>query len=298
MRWRGYRIAKSLEDALELLTRKPGGAQVVAGGTDLLVQLKDLAAVEQAVRLVDISRLDELKGIKVHEDGLLIGAGTTMTEIESSQLVCRQAPALAQGAAWIGSPQIRNVATIGGNVVNALPAADTAVPLVALGAWAKISSPEGERVVPVEDLFEDVGVSRVDPCREILTDFIIPACGDGRTFSALQRLAKRKVFTLPQLLAAVRLDLDRGGEKIEAARIVVAPVAPIPWRARQAEKSLTGRRVDPEILERVAELARLGAATRSSIRAGATYRKEMVQVLVRRALDQAIALSGREGAGR
>ena len=298
MRWRGYRIAESLEDAVGLLAQWPGRAQVVAGGTDLMVQLKDQAAGEQGLRLVDINRLDELRGIDSQEDGLVIGATTTMTEIEGSGLVHRKAPALAQGAAWIGSPQIRNIATIGGNVVNALPAADTAVPLVALGALAKISSPEGERVVPVEDLFEGVGVSKVDPHREILTHFIIPVSGDCRSFSALQRLAKRKAFTLPQLLAAVRLDLDRAGEKIESARIVVAPVAPVPWRAREAEKSLVGRRCQPEILGRAAELARQETNTRTSIRAGASYRKEMVKVLVRRALDQALESLLREGAGR
>jgi CO/xanthine dehydrogenase FAD-binding subunit len=298
MRWRGYRIANSLEDALVLLAQWPGRAQVVAGGTDLMVQLKDQAAGEQDLHLVDINHLDELKGIDFKEDGLVIGATTTMAEIERSGVVHHKAPALVQGAAWVGSPQIRNIATIGGNVVNALPAADTAVPLVALGARAKISSSEGERVVPVEDLFEGVGKSKVDPGREILTHFIIPVSGDGRSFSALQRLAKRKAFTLPQLLAAVRLDLDRAGEKIESARIVVAPVAPVPWRAREAEKSMVGRRCRPENLERAAELARQEANTRTSIRAGAAYRKEMIKVLVRRALDQALEPFIRGGAGR
>lgn len=288
MRWQDYHVVSSLPELLEMLGRMDGRGRVVAGGTDLIVRLKETDAPSKPLTLLDITRIEEIRGITQVGNDIHIGAATTISEIAASPLIRSKARALAQGADWLGSPQIRSVATIGGNVVNALPAADTSVPLVALGADARILTSNGERVLPAEDLFRGVGESLVDPSREVVAEFIVQADAHPTRASAMVRMAKRKAFTLPVLSVAVRLELDEQTERFRTARIVAAPVAPVPWRARRAEEALIAREISRQSLETAAELARNDASPGDSLRAGAAYRKDMVAVLVRRALHDAL----------
>ncbi|AFM23415.1 FAD binding domain-containing protein [Desulfomonile tiedjei] len=288
MRWQNYHVMSNLPELLESLGQLDGRGRVVAGGTDLIVRLKETDMPSQPLTLLDVTRIDAMRGIKQIGDDIHIGAATTISEISNSPLIGLKARALAQGAGWLGSPQIRTVATIGGNVVNALPAADTSVPLVALGARARIVSARGERIALVEDLFRRVGESAIDPTREVVTEFIVKAdlapCGA----SAMTRMAKRKAFTLPILSAAVWIDLDKAGERFQAVRIVAAPVAPVPWRAKRAEEVISGREISSRSIEEAAALAGEDAKPGSSLRGGSAYRKDMVVVLVRRALRDAL----------
>jgi carbon-monoxide dehydrogenase medium subunit len=278
----------NLPELLESLGQLDGRGRVVAGGTDLIVRLKETDTPSQPLILLDVTRISEMRGITQIGDEIHIGAATPISEITTSPLVGSKARALAQGAGWLGSPQIRTVATIGGNVVNALPAADTSVPLVALGAHARIVSPSGERTLPVEDLFRWVGESVIDPTREVVTQFIVKADEAPCRASAMTRMAKRKAFTLPVLSAAVRIELDMQGERFRAARIVAAPVAPVPWRAKRAEEAISGREISKSSIEEAATLASEDAKPGSSLRGGAAYRKDMVAVMVRRALREAL----------
>ncbi len=271
-----------------MLTGAGGHARVVAGGTDLFVKIRRMDAFEEHLTLVDITQIEEMGGIKMVGSDLVIGAVSTMTEIERSPLIRNNARALAQGAGWMGAPQIRNVATIGGNVVNARPAADTAVPLAALGAKANVASPEGQKELDVLELYAGVGKSTIDPTRQILTHFRIPACMPPKQASAMQRLSKRRAFTLPLLSAAVRVELTEDGERIKWARIIVAPVSDRPWRALRAEEFLQNATIMTANLKRAAILAREDATPRDSIRGSAAYRKDMVAVLVQRALSDAL----------
>jgi len=278
----------SLQGLLERLGQLDGKGRIVAGGTDLVVRLKEMDMPSKPLALLDVTRIEEMRGITQVGDDIRIGAATSISEISTSPLIESSARALAQGARWLGSPQIRTVATIGGNVVNALPAADTSVPLVVLGAHARVVSADGERVLLVEDLFRGVGESAIDPTREVVTEFIVKADSPPSCASAMVRMAKRKAFTLPVLSVAVRIELDEQAERFRTARIVAAPVAPVPWRARRAEEALDGREVTSSSLEEAAELARDDARPGSSLRAGAAYRRDMVAVLVRRALRDAL----------
>jgi len=288
MRWQHYQVMTSVQETIDCLAQASGLARVVAGGTDLIVQIMEMDAEEESLSLLDISRIKEMQGILESNSCIVIGAATTMAELCDSRVIRTNARALAQGAGWLGAPQIRNVATIGGNVVNAMPAADTSVPLVALGAEAHIVSPDGERDVAVEELFLGVGKSVVNPSREVITQFRVPVCRAPTRASAMQRLSKRKAFTLPQLSIAVRVELDDNKEYFKQVRIAAAPLAFTPLRMKRAEEVLAETPVTLENVKKAAVLAWEEARPRDSLRAGSEYRKDMVEVLTRRALSDAL----------
>ncbi len=292
MAWKSYEIMTTLKGTIDRLAEKRGRARVVAGGTDLLIQIRDRE--EESLTLLDISRVEEIKGIRESGGYLYIGAATTISEIALSTLIRTKARVLAQGAAWLGSFQIRNVATIGGNVVNAQPAADTSIPLIALRAEGKIVSSEGERNVPVEKLFRGAGLSTIDPSREILTRFKVPISESPKTASAMERLARRKAFTLPTLSVAVWIELDDKGDHFSQVRIVVAPVGPIPWRATRAEQTLKNAAITKANVSKAAAIAREDANPRESLRGGANYRKDMVEILTYRAFVDALSRLNKE----
>ena len=288
MKWRSYEFMTSADEALRRLMQESGQARIVAGGTDLLIQIRETESYEGSLTLLDVSEVDEMKEIRESKEFLYIGAAVTMTEISSSPLVKNKARALAQGAQWLGSPQIRNVATVGGNVVNAQPAGDVSVPLVALGTEAEVVSSEGRRYVPVEALFLGVGESAVDPRQELISHFRVPVREPPNGASAMTRLAKRKAFTLPTLSVAVSAGIDGERKCFRETRIVAAPVGPTPWRARRAEETLQGSGITKENIAKAAALAREDASPRDSLRGGAEYRKDMVGILTRRALMEAL----------
>lgn len=282
-----YFIANSTEEALAILTARPG-ARIIAGGTDLVIHLKE--EKRQVNTLVDVSRIPELKIIEEKDGEIILGGAVTHAEATTAKLIREKLPALAAAAAAVGSPQIRNVGTLGGNVVNAQPAADTAVALVALGAVATILGPAGERRVAVEELYEGVGRSKVDAGREILTRFTIPVWGEGEG-SAFKRLSPRRALSLPMLNTAVRVQV-RGG-RCTRARICIAPVAPRPYLCDEAAAILVGAEPCPEVIARAAAAAREAARPRDSLlRGSGAYRKEMTAVLVGRALEEAFSTLG------
>jgi CO/xanthine dehydrogenase FAD-binding subunit len=286
MKWEKYLLPASLDEALSMLTEYGGEARVIAGGTDLVPQLKSR---ERKVKcLVDVSRLPELKGIHRQDGVIRIGAGVTHQKLAASKLLQEQASALAQGAAAVGSPQIRYMGTVGGNVVNAQPAADTAIPLLALGAEAEIVSSKGTRREPLEGLYVRPGESRVDASSEILVALRFPAQG-RHGGSAFARLAKRRALSLPILNAAVVVHVDGDDGTLEEVSMALGPVALAPFRARQAEAALRGRPVDEAVVESALEIASQEAEPRSNpLRGSAEYRREMVKVLLKRALERAL----------
>lgn len=292
MRWEDYQPMSSAEQTLAELVKARGRARIIAGGTDLLVELKQDHDQNPPLRLLDIRGVKALCRIERQPEHLLIGAAVTIADLAASPLIAASARALAQGAAWLGSPQIRNLATVGGNLVNAMPAADTAVPLAALGAQAHIASDGAEKTLPVEELSLGVGQSRIDPSKELLTHLTVPLCQGPSCASAMQRMAPRKAFTLPQLSVAVKIKLNPSLDAFEAVRIVMAPVAPTLRRAQGAEAFLAGQPVTSQAIDQAGALAREEANPRDSIRGGAAYRRDMVRVLVKRALVDALAQLG------
>jgi len=292
MHWKTYKVVGSIEEVFECFDHFQGKAQVIAGGTDLVVQLREKESKDR-IALLDISSIPEMRGIGLTDDGkwVMLGAATTMAELAQSEIIAKYGRALGMGASCMGAPQIRNVATIGGNVVNAQPAADGTIPLLALGTEAKVVSAEAEKWIALEELFLDVGRSLVNPTEQIVTHFRFKPSAETEN-SSLQRLAKRKAFTLPTLLVAASVQVDKRKQFFENVRIALGPVARTPWLAHEASDGLRGAPVNDEAIQRTGAKAKLGAHPRESIRGGAEYRKEMVEVLVKRAIIECLNLIG------
>ncbi len=285
-----YLMPSSLEEALAMLAQRQGKARVIAGGTDVVPELR--RRDYQAETLVDISRLPDMDGIAQEGGDIVMGPLVTHAQAADSDLIQKKAGALAAGCLAVGSPQIRNVATLGGNLVSGQPAADASVPLLALEAQVTIASGEGERQVPLREFFVSVGETVLDPGREILTQIRFPALGEGQG-SSYQRLSKRKALTLPMLVCAVVVSADAAEGVINNAAVALGPVAPVPFRESQTEAFLAGAKASREILVQAAETATAQCTPRDSLlRGSCDYRQEMVKVLVRRGLASALRQAG------
>jgi CO/xanthine dehydrogenase FAD-binding subunit len=287
--WQEYLFPSSVEDALAMLAEREGRARLVAGGTDLVIQLTE--GRRAADCLVDITRIAGLDRMTLEDGMIVLGANVTHRQVSESPLVRERATVLAEACHAVGSRQIRNVGTLGGNVVNAMPAADGTTALLALEAEAEIANGTERKWVPLADLFAGPGVSRVDSTGEMLTAFRFPALGEGQG-SALERIARRRALALPILVCAVVVTLREGGEEFESARIALGPVAPVPFRASQAEESLRGAPISLEAMARAGEIAMQESHPRSSLlRASKEYRQEVIKVLVRRGLERAVQVA-------
>lgn len=283
-----YLIPNSLDEALTMLADCGGGGRVIAGGTDLMIDLKE--GRRSVETLMDITRIPELNGIRMLDaDSVWIGATTTHRQVWESPLIQNGAAVLAQACRRVGALQIQNVGTLGGNVVNAMPAADGSIALTALLAEAEIATPAGRSWLQLADVFARPGVCKIEPTAQILVAFRFRRVG-AHAGSAFQRLARRRALALPVLNCGVVVQLDAAGERIEHAAIALGPVAPVPWRATAAEESLAGASPTDEALREAGRLAMEGADPRSNpLRASREYRREMVAVLARRALEEAVA---------
>jgi carbon-monoxide dehydrogenase medium subunit len=282
--WDAYLIASSVSDALEKLAQLGGGGQVIAGGTDLVLQAQRGQCLARAV--VDVTRIPGLGEISEQGPYVVIGATATHAQIAASPLVRCAAPLLAQACASIGGPQIRNVGTLAGNVVNALPAADGAVALFALQAQAEVATCSGRTWVPIAELYRGLGECALDRCAEIVTALRFRPL-DASAGCSFQRLSRRRALALPIVNAAVVATVCAG--VVSSARIAVGPVAPTPFRARAAECALVGAAPTEAAIAQAAELAARDARPRASVLRGtAAYRTAMVEVLVRRGLCAAL----------
>jgi carbon-monoxide dehydrogenase medium subunit len=285
--WDTYLTASSVEDALDKLGQLGEGARVIAGGTDLVLQAQRGQCLAHAV--VDVTRIPGLAEIYEQDGYIVVGAAATHAQIAASPLIRRTAPLLFQACASIGGPQVRNVGTLAGNVVNALPAADGAVALFALQAQAQIATRAGPTWIPVADLYRGVGECALDRCTEIVTALRFQPL-DASAGCSFQRLARRRALALPIVNAAVAAGVDKG--TVAYARIAVGPVAPVPFRALAAEHALIGHLPTEARIAQAAQLAARDARPRSSVlRGSATYRTEMVEVLVRRGLRAALQMT-------
>ena len=271
----------SLSEALDLLAGYGDKARVFAGGTDLFVMMKKRQAVPE--HLINLKGIPDLKGIASDQGGDIgIGALVTLEEIEHSKIVQENLSALWDAVRVMASPQVRNLGTIGGNLCSAMPSADTAPPLICLGASVRIAGPGGERRARVEDFFRGPGKS-VLRSGEILTRIIIPqpALHAG---GAYMKLMRRHAMDLAQVGVAVRLSLDPKEDLCREAKIALGAVAQTPIRAPMAEQSLVNREVNRGIAREAGRVASQEATPRSSIRASKEYRIEMVEVLTERAV--------------
>ena len=267
---------KTIRRALALLAGT-GGWTVLAGGTDLLVRMKDGA---RPAALLDVTGLGALRGIRERDGVLVVGALTSHAELVANRRIRVRAAALAEAASAVGSPAIRNRGTLGGNLVNASPAGDTVPPLVALEAEVELSSRDGVRRVPIAELATGPGktVRRPD---ELLTAVRIPLI-EGRR-SAFARLGTRKALAIARVSVAVVACVEADG-RLRNVRVALGAVAPTVIRAARTEAALEGRVLDAEALDAASTAVRLDARPISDLRASDEYRREMCAVLLRRAL--------------
>jgi carbon-monoxide dehydrogenase medium subunit len=280
----------TLTETVALLGQYNGRASVLAGGTDLLVEIKE--KIRRPDYVVNIKKLPGLNQLTYDElAGLKIGALVTTRAVETSPLVRTNYPALAQAASELGSIQVRNRATVAGNICRASPSADTPPPLIAAGASVRLFGPAGERVILLEDFFTGPGQT-VRARDELLVEIIVPP-PPPHTGRLYLKHGRRKAMELATVGVAVSLTLDQ--DRCQEARIVLGAVAPTPIRARQAEATLTGVVIDGRLIERAAEIAMNESRPISDVRSSAGYRREMVKVLTSRALSRALELA-KEGA--
>jgi CO/xanthine dehydrogenase FAD-binding subunit len=275
-------LPTSLDDCLTILAGRGGEATLVAGGTDLLPQMKN--GVIRPALVVDLSGVPELRQIQGGNGrSLRIGAAVSARELEVNPAARGACLAVAESAALIGSLQVRNLATVGGNLCNAAPSADMAPPLMALGAEAVIAGPGGQRRVPLEDFFTGVRKT-VLASNEVLVELIVPSPGP-RSGGQYQRHTPRRELDIAVVGVAAQLTLTDG--RCTKARIALASVAPTPVRAVAAERALEGHAVTPETIERAAALAVEAARPISDQRGSADFRRHLVRVLTRRTLTTA-----------
>ncbi len=293
MQIRAHLFPESVEEALALLAGEQGRARLIAGGTDLVVSLHEGRPPCEV--LVDTARIPGLDVIQAQDDGarIRLGARVTMAQVEGSAELSSRATAVAEGCAWVGGPQIRNRATLVGNVVSAQPAADAALPLFALEAVLLLHSPQGARELPIAQAYREGGGSAIDPTREMVTALSL-RLHDREEASAYARMMRRKALTLPVLGCAVRV--RRAGAAVSEARIVLGPVAAVPLRMIEAEQLLCQGRYDAKRVGLAAEAASAAASPRDSVfRGSAAYRKDMVKVMVERAIRTAWSRLPAEG---
>ncbi|HXG53678.1 MAG TPA: xanthine dehydrogenase family protein subunit M [candidate division Zixibacteria bacterium] len=279
----------TLREASRIVLEKGPGGRFLAGGTDLVIAMKEKGLLPKYV--VDLKRIPGLTGIQENGDGgIVIGALTTMREIETSPLLRRKYPFLAQSAAEVGSIQIRNRATVGGNMANATPSADVAPSLIALDAQVTIAGADGERSLPLEEFFRGPGQTVMRP-EEILTAITIPKSAPGLVGEYI-KFSPRDMMDLAYVGVAVAFALEAGERRCTGVRIVLGAVAPTPLRARRAEAAVEGRVLTEEVAAAAGEEAARESRPISDVRSSAEYRRAMVGAMTKRALLNAAAPRG------
>jgi carbon-monoxide dehydrogenase medium subunit len=279
-----YLEPHTIEEAVSTLTKYDGKAKIIAGGTDLMNLIRTRMIRPEYV--VDIGRVSGLDNVEYDDKGeLLIGALTTIRALEISAEVKKHHPVISQAAGQLGSMAIRNVGTIGGNLCNAAPCAETAPSLIALGARVKIAGPAGERTVTLEDFFTGPGQTVLQR-GEIVLEICVPSMSP-HTRGVYLKHSIRGTEDLAIVGVAAVATVD--GKRCRNVKIVLGAVAATPMRARNAEKVLEGKEMDDALMESAAQAASNESQPITDVRASADYRKEIVKVFTRRAVNEAVS---------
>lgn len=290
MRRFDYAAPTTIQEACQLLRENPE-SRPLAGGTDLLIQMKERG--RRVPLLVSLRRVEELHALGTNGQ-LEIGAMTTCGEVAWSDRVRAAWPGVIDGADLVGSVQIRNKGTIGGNVCNAAPSADVVPSLIVLDGTAHLAGPDGERSLPLGELFRGPGQTALQP-GEVLVRVTAPRPGAG-SGSAYLRHVPRREMDIAVVGVAVSLQLDRDGRTVTDAKVALASVAPTPIRSAQAERALIGQQLTDATLQRAGEGAAADARPINDVRATADYRRDLLKVYTRRVARMAVGRA-RENAG-
>jgi xanthine dehydrogenase FAD-binding subunit len=282
--WTHYHTPSSLNEALRALAEAPGSVRLIAGGTDLLLDLQQ-GRHPHVDTLVDVNNIIEMKRFEIRDQHLYIGAAVPLKKIAQSSLVLEHAQALTEASGLVGGPQVRNTATLGGNVAHALPAADGTISLMALDAVAEVASEAGLRTMPLVELFKGPGQSTLDPRCEILSGFFIPLRKPGQA-SSFSRVMRPQGVALPILNMSCWIHRD--GEKIVDIRLSAGPSGPTPRRMLAVEDVMRGETYSANLLQHA--LAALLNSVRfrtSPQRATAEYRQHLSGVLLEEVVEKA-----------
>jgi len=277
-----YHRPADLDELLLLLEKYGGEGRIIAGGTDLVPQFK-AREVPTPRHLFDIENLDELNFIGEKAGAVRIGPVVKHSVLQTSAVVRKKTPVLAEAVGHLATPQIRNVGTIGGNLCNASPCADTAPPLMVLGAGLKIISPGGERIVPVEKFFSSAKITALNTM-EVLAEIIVDPQPEGYG-GAFMKVGRRAGHDMALASGAALVKLQKG--RIEDVRIALGSVAPTTIRAPKTEDYLMGKKYSEKNVLQAAEIAAAEIKPISDVRASAEYRRHAVRAIIEMTLERA-----------
>ncbi len=281
--WQRYIRPNSVQEAVSALTSAPGLVMPIGGGTDIMLDLQQ-GRHSPVHTIVDLTEIPEMKLLELRNDCLFIGAGVTVSRIARDPLVATHAQVLTEACDLIGGPQVRNVATLGGNVAHALPAADGTIALMCLDAEAEVAGPQGNRRLSLPDLFLGPGKSALQ-AGEIIVGFYVSQVKPGQA-SAFKRIMRPQGVALPIINNSVWL--ERSGGTIQQIRIAVGPGGAVPFRAKKTETFLAGKSYNDETFKSALE-ALVGEAKfrTSAMRATSEYRYHLVGTLLKDTLESA-----------
>lgn len=279
-----YFTPEKLSEAIRILEENEGSARIVAGGTDIILRAK--RGVIPACKLVDVSKIEELNGVSVDsENNIHIGGCAKLAEITENPSILDQAPILAESARKIGSVQIRNMATLAGNIANASPSADTAPPLMVLGARVTVAGPQSEREIPVSEIFAGPGKTQLSP-KEVIKEIVVPDQGKNVGLAYVKH-SRRVVMDVATVNCAAKIVVDRQSGEIKDAVIAMGAVAPTPVLLVSVAETLKGSKLEKEIYPELTKKAFDSVSPIADVRSGLEYRKEMIGTVLKNTLAEA-----------
>lgn len=278
----GYFAPQQIEEALEILSKYEKEIKVIAGGTDLLIRYYD--RLYEVGSWLDLKNIKELKEIKIHQDQMEIGAMVTHAQLEKSEDIKKYFPILSQAAADIGSPQIRNRGTIGGNIINASPAGDLLAPLMAYDAQFKLLSVQGEKIVPAEEFFIGPKKTILEPA-QLLTRIILPLPSE-RTYGSWIKIGKRKALIVATITLALLVEMAEDNKTIEEVRTCLGSVAPTPIEIKEIRKKMVGKNFDQLDFDQLGQIVEDKISPIDDIRGTREYRKDVAKNIMINALEE------------
>jgi len=286
----GYFVPRKIEEALEILSGYGKEIKIIAGGTDLLIQYYD--RLYEVNGWLDLKNIKELKEIKIHKNQMEIGAMVTHAQLEKSEDIKKYFPILSKAAADIGSPQIRNRGTIGGNIVNASPAGDLLAPLMAYDAQFMLLSIQGEKIVSAEDFFLGPKKTILEPA-QLLTRIILPLPSE-RTYGCWIKIGRRKALIIATITLALVVEMDEDNKTVKDVRTCLGSVAPTPIEIKEIRKMMVGQNFEQLDFNQLGQIAEDKISPIDDIRGTREYRKDVAKEIMINALKEIdLARTGR-----
>ncbi len=277
-----YFAPQKIEEVLEILSKHGKEIKVIAGGTDLLIQYYN--RLYEVNGWLDLKNIKELKEIEIHQNQMEIGAMVTHTQLEKSQEIKKYYPVLSQAAADIGSPQIRNRGTIGGNIVNASPAGDLLAPLMAYDAQFKLLSTKGEKIVPAEEFFIGPKKTILEPA-QLLTRIILPLPTE-RTYGSWIKIGKRKALIIATITMALVVEMAEDNKTVKDVRTCLGSVAPTPIEIKEIRKKMIGKKFSELDYNQLGQIVEDKISPIDDIRGTREYRKDVAKNIMINALEE------------